>query len=101
MRSVDLWGVKSRVEPEDRNVKDPYAIEIDQKMYCGALLKVGLEEDTFPLNPAEFHETLSGWDIHKTGLYSLGQKRRATKEECTRTLSDNTILAMPSGYQNN
>jgi hypothetical protein len=44
-------------------VKDPNAVEVDEKMGCGPFFKVSLEEGTVPFDAAELHEALCGRNV--------------------------------------
>jgi hypothetical protein len=62
-RGIDLWRVEGGVKVIERNVDDPDAVEVDQKVGGGAFFIVCLEKDLVPVNLAKFHEPLGGRNV--------------------------------------
>lgn len=49
-------------------MENPDTVKVDQKMEEGSLLKVCLEENLVPVDSVKLHESLSRWNIDKSGL---------------------------------
>lgn len=60
------------VVPEERDVEDPNAVEVDQQVHEGAGLVEGLVEHLVPFDLVKFHKALGGWDVDESGLHARG-----------------------------
>ena len=47
---------------------DPDSVEMNEELEEGAFFFVGLEERAGPVDLVEFHEALSGRDVHESAL---------------------------------
>ncbi len=68
LRLVYGRGVVCCIEPKQRDMDDPNAVEVDEEMPERTLLIIRLEECTVPVDAVETHETLSWWNIDQTSL---------------------------------
>lgn len=65
---VDFGRVEGSVEPVERYMKDPDTVEVDEEVCNGALLKVGLEEDSVPIYASEVQVPFGRRYVNQAGL---------------------------------
>ena len=100
LRLVYGRGIVCCVEPKQRDVDDPNAVEVDEQMPERTLLVIRLEKCAVPVDAVETHETLCWWNVDQTSLTKKYQGRLVQIVKVRRTLSVSTMRAIPSGYQN-
>ena len=68
LRLVYGRGIVCCVEPKQRDMDDPDAVEVDEQMPERTLLIIRLEECAAPVDAVETQETLCWWNVDQTSL---------------------------------